>query len=427
MDTLLHQIKKLIPKKMFNFFQPLYHFVLAVTGTIIYRFPSRHIHVVAITGTKGKSSTTEYVNAVLEAAGYKTAVLSTIRFKIGDLTRPNMYKMTMPGRFFVQKFLREAVDAGCQYAVVEMTSEGARLSRHIGVSLDTLIFTNLTPEHIESHGSFENYKKAKLKLVRSLAKSWKPMRRVIANISDPHGASFLIYDVNQNIGYKKEDAAKIEISLPGDFNKMNALAAYTYGKSIGINDETLHSALLHVIDIPGRAQEINVGQGFRVVVDYAHTVDSLEKIYGAYSGKKIAILGATGGGRDKSKRVGLGKTADENCDVVIVTDEDPYDDNVMEIINTVASGVTKKTLGENLFIEIDRRKAIAQALPIAQEMLKTNYDVTVIISGKGTDPYIMRAEGKKEKWSDAQVAKEEIEKYLSHKNENKNESTSDTI
>ncbi len=419
MDNILRQIKKLIPKKVFSFFQPMYHFVLAVLGTIIYRFPSRHIHVVAITGTKGKSSTTEYVNAVLEAAGYKTAILSTIRFKIGDLSRPNMYKMTMPGRFFIQKFLRESVDAGCQYAIVEMTSEGARLSRHIGVSIDSLIFTNLTPEHIESHGSFENYKNAKLKLVRSLAGSMKPMRRVIANISDPHGASFLIYDVNQNIGYKKEDSAPLEISLPGDFNKMNALAAYTFGKSIGINDETLRSAILHVIDIPGRAEEINAGQGFRVVVDYAHTVDSLEKIYGAYSGKKIAVLGATGGGRDKGKRVLLGAAADENCDVVIVTDEDPYDDDVMEIINTVASGVTKKILNESLFIEIDRRKAIALALPIAQDMLKTNYDVSVIISGKGTDPYIMRKNGKKEKWSDSKVAKEEIENFLYNKEQSK--------
>mgnify|MGYP003527541432 FL=1 len=118
MEKILRTIEKIIPKKIYKFFQPFYHLALAIIGTIIYRKPSRHIYVIGVTGTKGKSSTTEFVNAVLEGAGKKTAILSTIRFKVGDTTRPNKHKMTMPGRFFTQKFLRDAVDAGCQYAIV---------------------------------------------------------------------------------------------------------------------------------------------------------------------------------------------------------------------------------------------------------------------------------------------------------------------
>ena len=157
-ERLLRFIKKFIPKPLFTFGQPFYHRLLALAAAIVYRFPSRHLTVVAVTGTKGKSSVVEIVNALLEEAGFKTAVLGTVRFKIGDESTPNKYKMTMPGRFFVQSFLRRAVDAGCTHAVIEMTSEGAKQFRHKFIELDALIFTNLTPEHIESHGSFENYK-----------------------------------------------------------------------------------------------------------------------------------------------------------------------------------------------------------------------------------------------------------------------------
>lgn len=416
MDKTLRSLKKLIPRSLFKKLQPYYHYGLAATGTLLYRFPSRKIHVIAVTGTKGKSSTTEYVNAVLEAGGYKTAVLSTIRFKIGDLSKPNLYKMTMPGRFFVQKFLREAVNADCQYAVIEMTSEGAKMYRHLGVQLDTLIFTNLSPEHIESHGSFEKYKDAKLRLARALAKSKKPLRRAIANITDPHGCDFLIYNIEKNIGYDEKDAKKMNISLPGDFNKVNALAAYTFGMSLGISEEKLKKAIANVTKIPGRAEEVDIAsipnsehfvlKNIKVVVDYAHTADSLKKIYSAYKGKKIGVLGATGGGRDSIKRKSLGEVADECCDIVIVTDEDPYDDDIMEIINAVASGVTKKQEGKTLFIEPDRRKAIALAISLA----KPNY--SILITGKGTDPYIMRVNGTKEKWSDIQVAKEELTTFI---------------
>ncbi len=401
-EKALRKIEKLVPRKVYKFFQPAYHFVLALVGAIIYRYPARDIHVIAVTGTKGKSTTTEFVNAILEEAGYKTAILSTIRFKIADHNKPNMYKMTMPGRFFVQKFLRESVDAGCQYAIVEMTSEGAKMWRHAFTSLNTLIFTNLTPEHIESHGSFEKYRDAKLGLARAVARSWKQNTKVIANADDKHGPHFLIYNVDQNIPYFEKDAKKIKINIPGEFNKVNALAAATFARSIGVSEDNITNALAHLTHIPGRVEEINAGQDFKVVVDYAHTADSLEKLYKTYKGSKIAVIGSCGGGRDKAKRPILGALADKYCDTVIVTDEDPYDDDVDEIINDVASGVTT----QDPIIEADRRSAIRLAIS------KAKTGDTVLITGKGTDPYIMRANGEREIWSDSRVAREEIEKFL---------------
>lgn len=402
-EKVLRKIEKFIPRKLYKFGQPYWHATLSTVGAIKYRFPSKRIHVIAITGTKGKSSTAEFVNAILERAGYKTSLLSTIRFKIGDESKPNLFKMTMPGRFFTQKFLRESVDANCDYAIIEITSEAARFYRHLFVDIDTLIFTNLTPEHIESHGGFNNYLACKLRIAKSVKSSKKKIRSVIANISDKHGAHFLVYDVDRNIGYEEFDSKNIKLSVDGDFNKMNALAAKTFAKSINIKDEIIDEALFSVKEIQGRVQHINAGQNFDVIVDYAHTVDSLEKLYKTYADRHIiAVLGACGGGRDKAKQPLLGAVADKYCDTIIVTDEDPYDDDVDEIIENVASGI-KNHVAQKIR---DRRQAISTALSLAKS------NSIVIISGKGTDPYIMRANGEREKWSDAKVAKEEIEKIL---------------
>jgi UDP-N-acetylmuramoyl-L-alanyl-D-glutamate--2,6-diaminopimelate ligase len=419
MEKLLRTIETYIPKKIYTFFQPYYHLLLAVTGTVLYRKPSRRIYVIGVTGTKGKSSTAEFVNAILEASGKKTALLSTIRFKVGDTSHPNKYKMTMPGRFFTQKFLSDAVAAGCEYAIIEMTSEGARFFRHVGVELDALIFTNLSPEHIESHGSFENYKNAKLRLVKRLAQSKKSKRLSIANIDNKHAFSFLIHNVEKNLGYSLKDVrivaetensstiiykeTEITIPLPGKFNISNALAALTFSQEINISLADAKKGIEGLTQIRGRVEKIDVGQNFTVVVDYAHTDDSLKKLYETFSSsRKIAVLGSTGGGRDAWKRPVLGAIADEYCDEIIITNEDPYDEDPMKIINEVASGVTSHTPT----LIIDRREAIHHAVSLAQQ------GDTVLITGKGTDPYVMGANGSKDVWDDATVAKEELKKLL---------------
>lgn len=419
MEKILRTLQKIVPKKIYKSLQPGYHFLLAILGVVLYRKPSRKIYVVGVTGTKGKSSTSEFVNTVLVASGKKTALLSTIRLKIADDTKPNHYKMTMPGRFVIQKFLSDAVKAGCEYAVIEMTSEGARFYRHLGIELDALIFTNLSPEHIESHGSFEKYKAAKLRLVTSLAKSNKPHRVSIANIDTKHGYSFLIHTVEKNISYSLKDViilsetntntvisyknTMITIPLPGRFNVANALAAIKLGEELAIPIEIIKQGIETLTRIRGRVERVDCGQDFTVVVDYAHTDDSLRKLYEAFtSTRKIAVLGSCGGGRDAWKRPVLGKIADELCNEIIITNEDPYDEDPQKIMNDVASGVTVHTPKSIM----NRRDAIKEALTLA----KTG-DI-VFISGKGTDPYIMGPNNTKEVWDDAQVAKEELEKLL---------------
>lgn len=417
MDRVLRIIKKYIPRRLFRSLQPAYHYALALLGALIYRFPSRHITVVAITGTKGKSSTVEILNAILEAGGKRTAVAGTIRFKIGSKSKANLYKMTMPGRFFVQKFLRQAVNAGCEYAIVEMTSEAAKQYRHAFIAFNALIFLNLSPEHIESHGGYDNYLKAKLRLAKAVETSNKKHRVIVANADDVESEKFLSVDVDEKLAFTLTDARGYELSeegtsfiwsgvpihshLKGLFNIYNILAAATYAKSVGIDASTIAHAMEHLREIPGRVQHINVGQNFEVIVDYAHTADSLTKLYETFPNKrKICVLGNTGGGRDMWKRPEMGKVADTFCDEIILTNEDPYDENPKKIIHDMVVGITSHIPN----IIMDRREAIRAALSKAQAG-----DV-VLITGKGTDPYIMEADGKRTPWSDAQVAKEELEK-----------------
>ncbi|MBX4198027.1 UDP-N-acetylmuramyl-tripeptide synthetase [Candidatus Parcubacteria bacterium] len=430
MDSILYYIKKIIPRKIFKRAQPMYHYLLAFLGALIYRFPSRHINVIAITGTKGKSSTTEILNAILEAAGKKTAVAGTIRFKVGDKTWANKYKMTMPGRFFVQKFLRQAVDAQCEYAILEMTSGAVMQFRHKFINFNSLIFLNISPEHIEQHGSFENYLAAKLKLARALEKSSKRPRIIVSNADDKHGARFLGIDVEEKYEFRLKHAEpymsdrfglyfiyrgrNIRTHLQGTFNVYNILAALTYASTQGISPEVAQKGLQKLAMIPGRVQKIVLHkdnplaskQDFTVVVDYAHTVDSLEKVYGVFKdSKKICVIGNTGGGRDTWKRPEMAKIADKYCSHIILTNEDPYDEDPQKILNEMLPGITVNRHE----IIMDRRHAINRAIRLAKR------DDTVLITGKGTDPYIMGPRNTKIPWSDAKVAEEELEKVLAAK------------
>ncbi len=400
-ENTLNKIRPLIPRKVFSYFQPCYHYLLSLTGAIIYRFPSREIKVIGVTGTKGKSTTTEIINAILEEAGYKTTVSNTIRYKIGNVSIPNKFKMSMPGRFFVQKLLRQAVDMKCDYVVLEMTSQGTLQYRHKFIDLDGFVFTNISPEHIDAHGSFENYRDAKLEIVKQLAHSKKRPRVLVANGDDKEADKFLAFDADVKIRYSiKND---LETPLLGDFNKYNVSAAFEYTKAIGIDEKIIRKAIANFKDVPGRVQFVEAGQDYNVVVDYAHTPDSLEKFYTIFKDQKnICILGGTGGGRDNWKRKEMGRIADKFCSHIILSDEDPYDENPDQIVNDVASGITNKKPE----IIMDRRQAMAKAISLA----KTGDNI--LITGKGTDPFIMGPNGTKTVWSDAEVAREEIKKTL---------------
>ncbi len=420
MNSLKELIQKLLPRSLYRSLLIPYHAGWSFVSALRYGFPAKKLVVIGVTGTKGKSSVTEMITAVLEEADRTVAVSSTIHFKIGDEVRPNLYKMTLPGRGFIQKFLREAVNKGATHAVIELTSESAVQYRHLFLSLDALVFTNLEKEHIESHGSMENYFRAKYRLATALRHSSKRPRAIIANNESEYGKRFLALPVEEQIPFALTDAQDItpsengiafvyeaggistpvQLSHPGNFSVRNALAAIKVGEFLHIAPEVSARALEHLDRIPGRAERIEAGQDFLAVVDYAHTPDSLKALYAAYPGRrKICVLGNTGGGRDTWKRPEMGGIADSECSEVILTDEDPYDENPEKIVKEMAAGMKRSPK-----IIMDRRKAIHTALSIART------GDAVLITGKGTDPYIMQAHGTKTLWSDAQVVREELEK-----------------
>jgi UDP-N-acetylmuramoyl-L-alanyl-D-glutamate--2,6-diaminopimelate ligase len=388
-----------------NTLRAIYHYLLALAGAVIYRFPSRQLYIVGVTGTKGKTSVTEMVNTIWEEAGYKTALSSTLRFKLAGDSERNVRKMSMPGRFFLQHFLRQAVQAGCTHAVIEMTSEGAKQFRHKFIALDALIFTNLAPEHIESHGSYEKYREAKLSIARALEQSSKPNKVIIANGDDKEAPKFLAINVPNKISYNLAQAEPYMRQLPGDFNTYNWLAAISLAKHIGIDESTIRRAVSKFGGIRGRMESV-IKEPFEVVVDYAHTPESLTQAYQALGNKKkICVLGSCGGGRDQWKRPIFGEIAAKHCDQIILTNEDPYDEDPQKIINDIAYGIKESKKYEAV---LDRREAIRQAMRQAKP------GEVIIITGKGTDPYIMGPKGSKLPWDDATVVREEFSKLNLH-------------
>lgn len=413
-------IKKFTPKFILDW----YHFGLVLIGALVYRWPARKLKIIGVTGTNGKSTVVYLTSRILEGAGHKTAAISSVQFKIGDRVWPNTLKMTMPGRFKVQKFMRQAVIAGCRYLVLEVTSEGIRQHRHKFIGFDTAILTNVTPEHIESHGGFDNYKRAKGKLFQSI----RPNGKMIINLDDEHAGYFLQFPTAEKWGYgiKRKSWENIhniitaenihlrhngsdfqvngtilQTNLLGEFNVSNALAAITAGVTEKISLDKISSVLKNIKGIPGRLEMV-IHEPFTVMVDYAHTPDALEKVYQTlrkvFNGRLISVLGSAGGGRDKWKRPAMGRIADQYCDQIIVTNEDPYDEDPQIIMEEVASEI-KNHPAKKI---IDRREAIREALQSAQEG-----DI-VIITGKGCESWMCLAGGQKTAWDDREIVREEF-------------------
>ncbi|HVZ11171.1 MAG TPA: UDP-N-acetylmuramoyl-L-alanyl-D-glutamate--2,6-diaminopimelate ligase [Candidatus Paceibacterota bacterium] len=414
LDKILYRIKKLIPKPVFEFFQPAYHRTLARAGALRHGFPSHKLKVIGVTGTKGKSTTVFMITKILEGAGKKVAAIGSLGFQIGDRRWPNTLKMTMPGRFRLQKFLAEAVRAQCEYVVLEVTSEGIKQMRHLGIRFDTAVFVNIHREHLENHGSFENYLAAKQELFQACG------RNHVLNVEDPYAGEFAKIPAEKKITFGLKDGdvkcdsyetspdrseftvagIKMSMRLGGrEFNIANALAAIAVGSLYGVSIADAARALEEIDFIPGRMQFIQKSP-FAVVVDYAHTPDSLRAVYAALkpaaTGRLIAVLGAAGGGRDKWKRPEFGKIADELADEIILTDEDPYEENPESIIEQIKQGIGRT---ERLHVIMDRKEAIGAAVALA-----TAGDV-VVITGKGSEVSMAVAGNRKIPWSDAEIVK----------------------
>ncbi len=425
------------------------HFLIAVGAYWHYGRPARKLIVIGVTGTKGKSTTCKYIASVLQAGGYKVGLLSTVEFQVGEKRWLNDKKMTMLGMGQIQKMLSDMVEVGCQYVVVETSSEGILQYRHYGLHYDIAVFTNLGTEHSERHGGFENLRADKGKLFSSLKKyshkilNNKKIEKIIAvNLDDENASFYLKYWADKKIGFSLKNNSSPAISatyqaeittsdelgvhfnvaeknyhinLVGNFNVYNAIAAIAIGKSQNISDEQIAHGLRSVTKLEGRMEFINAGQNFKVVVDYAHEPMSFAELFKALKhitkGKVIAVIGSDGGGRDVSKRSKMGEIAGELCDYVVVSDVNCYDEDPMQIAQMLAQGAQKsgKTENQNLFVVVDRFQGIQKAFSLAQAG-----DV-VVITAKGTEPYIAVANGEKIPWDDRTVAREILEHYVARK------------
>ncbi len=418
-------IKKIIPESLLS----LYHLALSHLACLYYNNPSKKIIVIGVTGTKGKSSVANFIWSCLETAGYKTGIISTAIIRISKEEFPNNYHMTMPGRFSLQKLLYSMYKAGCKFAIVETTSQGIKQYRHIGIKYAYTIFTNLYPEHLDSHnGSMEEYKKTKGKMFESLPKV------SIVNNDSPYKDYFLSFKSGKKVTYGLKSGANLQatnivsrnagstftvdgneykVVIPGIFNVENSLPAIALCQILGIKAETIATGLLNLKTIPGRMEPIDLGQPFKVYIDYAHQKESMQALLETAKNlvdvdrKIVVLLGAEGGGRDRAKRPAMGRLAGKLADYVVVSNVDPYDDNPEEIIEDIAKAVEAegKIRGKNLFTIQDRRLGIRQALTLAKP------DDIVFITGKGSEQSMIIA-GKKIPWDDRVVVREEIKRLL---------------
>lgn len=376
-------IKKLIPEPLLR----TYHYCLAFLGAFFYGFPSKKLVVIGITGTSGKSTVVELTNYILKQAGFKTVSLSSITFKT--------LKMTMPGRFKIHKFLKRAVKEKCKYVILEVTSEGIKQYRHKFIDFKIAVFTNLSKEHIESHRGFDNYKKAKAELFKACEGTH------IINLDDKNADYFWKIPAKRKIGFSKNEFISLlpeNIIMPGEFNKYNALTSTKIAMALGVSQDVCQKAIQEFKGVEGRMEIVNKNP--LVIVDYAHTPEALEQVYKTLKNYKlICVLGSCGGGRDKWKRPVMGKIAQQYCEKVIITNEDPYDENPMDIINQVVGN----TVAEKI---LDRKEAIKKALSLAES------NSAVIITGKGSEPWMCVTRGKKLAWDDREIARQALARNL---------------
>lgn len=413
-----------------------YHFLLAFAGALFYGFPSRKIFVLGVTGTKGKTTLVELLNFIFERAGHKTAFISSAHIKIGEEIHKNITGNSMPGRFFIQKFLNQAVRAGCTHAFIEVTSQGVLQSRHRFIDFDAAVFTNLEPEHIEAHGSFENYRKAKVDFFCYVSRfSQKKEKYFFINDDDENSGYFSCVSEGDTYSYSAQRMSSatgksyshIATELKNHLHPSTLAAAFTIAtalllaeEKVSENDEReftkriaqIHGKLLDIIKmwqgVPGRMEIVKEGP-FRVIVDYAHTPKSLEFVYDSLKKKGrrlICVLGAAGGGRDKWKRPKLGEIAAKYCDEIILTNEDPYDEKPEQILNEIESGFSQTPNSKHQIPKYrkitDRREAIRRAISLAKK------GDTVVMTGKGSEAFIHLAGGKKMPWGEREVAEEAL-------------------
>lgn len=421
------KIKDSIPQKVKNYF----HYLQAKYYAKKYGDPSKKLTVIGVTGTDGKTTTCTLIYEILKQAGYKVGLVTTISARIGDKSIPTGFHVTTPSPDLLQKLLKQMVDEGLEYVVLETTSHGLDQYRNGGVQYSAGIFTNITHEHLDYHKTYEKYLEAKAKLISLIKpggfvvinrddKSWEKLNEKIGE-KDLKGYTYGFkenadlyasdytdtttetnFKIHYNGGKNVED---IKLRLPGEYNVYNALGAIHVGLQLGASIEDIKIALYNTKTLEGRWEVIQK-QPVKVVVDFAHTPNALEKMLqyarqDNMQGKIIVVFG-TAGKRDFEKRPMMGKVAGTLADIVVLTAEDPRGENVVNINRQIAMGLQEagKIENKDYFSIVDRKEAIDYAIKNAQP------GDTVIITGKGHEKS-MNLDGVTEiPWSDQMIVKE---------------------
>jgi UDP-N-acetylmuramoyl-L-alanyl-D-glutamate--2,6-diaminopimelate ligase len=425
MVNLRSVVKKLIPINLFRQIEPIGHLMEAVFANIKYGFPSRGMHVIGVTGTNGKTTTTFFIEKMLHMADFPVAMLSTVAYGIGDDIHPQIEHITTAQSGILQKRLSDFKKAGVKWLVLETSSHSLAQHRIWGVRYEIAVMTNVTADHLDYHGTFERYLAAKVRLFKIANQHGKKFG--VVNADDPNAGRFvdnisrsITYGVNAGELRAKnvflaadhstfqveigDDDYNIHLNIPGEFNVSNALAAIAVGREAGLTKDQIEQGIAALTDVEGRMTTINEGQKFSVLVDFASTSDAFEQFFAsvrpAVKGKLIAVFGSAGR-RDESKRAVQGEIAGKYCDEVIITEEDDRDVDGNEILDQIAQGVNKsgKELDKNLFKILDRESAIKFALERAK-----NPDDMVVLLGKGHEKTIERADGA-HPWNEIEITR----------------------
>lgn len=393
---MLGKIRNLIPNQVINYGK---HLPAAVLANIKYGFPGRKIRVIGVTGTDGKTTTTNMIYRILKDAGKRVSMISTINAEIAGKSHDTGFHVTSPDPKMVQEFLRKAVDNGDEFLVLEVTSHALAQFRVWGIPFEVGVITNITREHLDYHKTFVNYLKAKLKLI-------KGAKAVVVN-EQVKGVGGKVITFGLEKGDFNQKKVGLKLKLPGDYNVENALAAWAVVSELGIDEKVVRKSLENFNSLSGRMEEIKNNRGVKVIVDFGHTPNALEQALKTLrshtgSGKLIAVFGAAGD-RDQGKRPLMGEVAGKLADTVILTDEDPRFEDGQKILDSLAEGAIKTgaVLGKHLFMERDRGRAIKLALDLAKK------GDTVGIFGKGHEK-TMSYRGVEKPWSDQEVVRKTL-------------------
>ncbi|MEO6761200.1 MAG: UDP-N-acetylmuramoyl-L-alanyl-D-glutamate--2,6-diaminopimelate ligase [Candidatus Saccharimonadales bacterium] len=409
-------VKAVIPVELFRVIEPTGHLLEAVLWNCVYGFPGRGLKVIGVTGTNGKTTTSYLIYRMLSEAGLKAGLVTTVAYGIGGDIRPKAAHVTNTPPRELMQLLKQMKAEGVEWVVLETTSHGLAQHRVWGVPYSIAVLTNITHEHLDYHKTFERYVAAKRRLFEITQRNKNGLQLGIANIDDQNGPSFaavtrnsMLYGMNagglrahnvkltsDGVRYTAkamDENYDIVCHIPGSFNVYNSLAAVCVGRAVGLSKSQIEKGIAALEGVEGRMTTIDEGQDFSVIVDFAHTPDSFEKLFKdmrpVVKGKLIVLFGSAGR-RDVPKRAIQGELAGKYADEVIITEEDDRDVPGAEIMNQIAEGAEKagKTRDKDLFLIGDRTEAIKFAISRAN-----NKADTVLLLGKGHEKTIERADG----------------------------------